>query len=77
MKRLIYGVIGVAMAAWTASEMRAESAMTAMDEQPETTTEEKAEELLELVKEIANGKETKNEIYGCREIAIFKDGVTL
>ena len=44
MKRLIYGVIGVAMAAWTASEMRAESAMTAMDEQPETTTEEKAEE---------------------------------
>lgn len=39
--------------------------------------EEKAEELLELIKEIANGKETKNEIYGCREIAIFKDGVTL
>ena len=40
-------------------------------------TEEKAEELLKLIKEIANGKEAKNEAYGCREIAIFKDGVTL
>ena len=40
-------------------------------------TEEKAEELLEIIKQIANGKETKNEKYGCREIAIFKDGVTL
>lgn len=40
-------------------------------------TEVKAEELLKLIKEIANGKEAKNEIYGCREIAIFKDGVTL
>ena len=40
-------------------------------------TEEKAQELLELIKEIANGKEAKNEIYGCHEIAIFKDGVTL
>lgn len=40
-------------------------------------TAEKAEELTELIKEIANGKEAKNEIYGCREIAIFKDGVTL
>ena len=40
-------------------------------------TEEKAEDLLELIKEIASGKKAKNEIYGCREIAIFKDGVTL
>ena len=40
-------------------------------------TEEKAEELLKLIKEIADGKEAKNEAYGCREIAIFKDGVTL
>ena len=40
-------------------------------------TEAKAGELLEVIKEIANGKEAKNEIYGCREIAIFKDGVTL
>ena len=40
-------------------------------------TKEKAEELLEIIKQIANGKEAKNEKYGCREIAIFKDGVTL
>ena len=40
-------------------------------------TEEKAEELLSLIKEIANGREAQNEVYGCREIAIFKDGVTL
>ena len=39
--------------------------------------EEKAEELLELIKEVANGKKTVNEVHGCREIAIFKDGVTL
>ncbi len=37
----------------------------------------KADELLRLVIEVANGKETKNEINGCREIAIFKNGVTL
>ncbi len=36
-----------------------------------------SEKLLELIKETANGRMTKNEIYGCREIAIFKDGVTL
>ena len=40
-------------------------------------TEEKAEALLEIIKQVANGKETQNEKYGCREIAIFKDGVTL
>lgn len=33
--------------------------------------------LLELIVETANGKETKNEQYGYREIAIFKDGATL
>lgn len=37
----------------------------------------KADELLSLIKEVADGKLTKNEIYGNREIAIFKDGVTL
>ena len=37
----------------------------------------KAGELLDLIKEIADGKLTKNEILGNREIAIFKDGVTL
>ena len=40
-------------------------------------TEEKANDLLEIIKQVANGKETQNEKYGCREIAIFKDGVTL
>ncbi len=33
--------------------------------------------LFRLIVDIANGKETKNEISGYREIAIFKDGVTL
>ena len=37
----------------------------------------KADELLELIKRVANGDQTKNEIQGNREIAIFKDGVTL
>ena len=39
--------------------------------------DKKADELLGLIKEIANGKPTKNELLGNREIAIFKDGVTL
>ncbi len=37
----------------------------------------KADELLELIKRVADGALTKNEIHGNREIAIFKDGVTL
>ncbi len=40
-------------------------------------TKESAENLLKLIKEIADGKETKNELNSSREIAIFKDGVTL
>lgn len=35
------------------------------------------DDLLNLIIETANGKETKNEENGYREIAIFKDGVTL
>ena len=35
------------------------------------------ENLLKLIRETANGKKTKNEQHGFREIAIFKDGVTL
>ena len=35
------------------------------------------EELFNLILKTANGKETKNEENGYREIAIFKDGVTL
>ena len=37
----------------------------------------KANELTSLIKEICNGRQTENEIHGNREIAIFKDGVTL
>lgn len=37
----------------------------------------KAVELLELIKNVADGELTKNESQGNREIAIFKDGVTL
>ncbi len=39
--------------------------------------DEKAKELLELIKRVCNGEQTKNELMGNREIAIFKDGVTL
>lgn len=39
--------------------------------------EAKAQELLSLIKDVADGTKTKNELYGNREIAIFKDGVTL
>lgn len=34
-------------------------------------------DLFKLIVDTANGKETKNELNGYREIAIFKDGVTL
>lgn len=34
-------------------------------------------EFFDLIVATANGKETKNEMNSCREIAIFKDGVTL
>lgn len=37
----------------------------------------KADELFRLILDTANGKETKNEANGYREIAVFKDGVTL
>lgn len=33
--------------------------------------------LFEFVIDVANGKQTKNEQYGYKEISIFKDGVTL
>jgi len=33
--------------------------------------------LFSYIVEVASGKETKNELYGYREISIFKDGVTL
>jgi altronate hydrolase len=36
-----------------------------------------AQELFDYCIAVAEGEETKNEIYGYREISIFKDGVTL
>lgn len=42
-----------------------------------TTFEDSAEQLMGLLKEIAEGKLSKNEVNEYREIAIFKDGVTL
>ena len=41
------------------------------------TPDEAGERLLDFVLEIACGRRTKNEEHGAREIAIFKDGVTL
>ncbi len=42
-----------------------------------TTMDELSSELLDCIIEVASGKETKNEINDCREISIFKEGVTL
>ena len=39
--------------------------------------EDKLKELIDLVVETANGKQTVNERYNSRDIAIFKSGVTL
>ncbi|MBQ2452598.1 MAG: UxaA family hydrolase [Bacteroidales bacterium] len=39
--------------------------------------DEVAEQLFDYCMEVAEGKETKNELHGYREISIFKDGVTL
>ena len=36
-----------------------------------------ADRLVEYIESVANGELTNNEKHGCREIAVFKDGVTL
>lgn len=41
------------------------------------TLDEAGERLLDFVMRIASGEQTKAEKHGCRDIAIFKDGVTL
>ena len=38
---------------------------------------ELTDELLDYIIQVANGKQTKNEAHGYKEISIFKDGVTL
>lgn len=42
-----------------------------------STIDETADEFFDFCIDIANGKNTKNEVNGYREISIFKDGVTL
>ena len=39
--------------------------------------EQKLEELVSFIQQVANGKQTKNELTDSREIALFKTGVTL
>lgn len=41
------------------------------------TLDEVSDQLVDRIIDIINGEKTKNEIYDCREIAIFKQGVTL
>jgi altronate hydrolase len=41
------------------------------------TMDELAEDLLALVLEVASGRPVNNELHGYREIAIWKEGVTL
>ncbi|HBN80491.1 MAG TPA: altronate hydrolase, partial [Ruminococcaceae bacterium] len=43
----------------------------------EKTLDETADDLFRLVLETANGRKTRSEEQGYREISIFKDGVTL
>lgn len=47
------------------------------DASPVLDGKDLTQELLDFVLEVAEGKQTKNEIHEYREIAIFKDGVTL
>lgn len=47
------------------------------DASPCLVGEELTDELFSYILRVASGEETKNEIYGYREISIFKDGVTL
>ena len=47
------------------------------DASPLLDGEELTDKLIQYVIAVANGEQTKNEINGYEEIAIFKDGVTL
>ena len=39
--------------------------------------EEMTDRFLDYILRVASGEETANERNGCREISIFKDGITL
>ena len=47
------------------------------DASPTLSGNELTDEFLNYIIEVAEGRKTKNEENGCREISIFKDGVTL
>lgn len=47
------------------------------DAGPAVFGEDLTDSLIELIIDVANGRQTKNELNGYREISIFKDGVTL
>ena len=53
------------------------SAWIDFDASPTLEGMELTDELFDHIIDVANGKETKNETHGYKEISIFKDGVTL
>ena len=53
------------------------SAWIDFDASPTLDGNELTDELFDYIIDVANGKQTKNEIHGYKEISIFKDGVTL
>ena len=53
------------------------SAWIDFDASPTLDGRELTDELFDYIVSVANGKQTKNEIHGYKEISIFKDGVTL
>jgi len=53
------------------------SAWIDFDASPTLDEQELTNELFDYIIQVANGKETQNEIHGYKEISIFKDGVTL
>lgn len=48
-----------------------------LDASPTLDGNDMTNELMSLVLDVANGEKTRNELNGCEEISIFKDGVTL
>ena len=53
------------------------SAWIDFDASPTLEGQELTDELFDYIIDVANGKQTQNEIHGYKEISIFKDGVTL
>ena len=53
------------------------SAWIDFDASPTLDGKELTDELFDYIVSVADGKQTKNEIHGYKEISIFKDGVTL